>query len=203
MQEVQPPSWQALSHGARPPQREPDVHDPGITRRGWQHEAASRVEQHHREVDILPRLTADEKAMLRSQSGLEAGVVLVAVPFCGVFRFAPHLFRVLLLRPLRLPLPPVSRTCRCIVQRAAELECWASEGSPSRVPEPGFAAKVALVSPPTCTCVIWTFLSQMYKTHDVWRSSPTVSRFSGEFHTSFRIRPSSNKAPREASEITV
>ena len=65
VQGVEPPNWQALSH----------VHhllrDPGITRRGWQHEAASRLEQHHREVDILP-----SKAMLRSQSGPGAGVAL-------------------------------------------------------------------------------------------------------------------------------
>ena len=36
-----------------------------------------------------------------------------AVPSSDVFRISSHLFRVLLLRRLRLPLPPVSRSCRC------------------------------------------------------------------------------------------
>ena len=44
VQGFDPPSWQALSHGARPPQREPDEREPGTTKRGWQHEAASPVD---------------------------------------------------------------------------------------------------------------------------------------------------------------
>ena len=108
VQGFEPPSWRELAHGARPPLREPDENEPGGMRRGWQHEAAS-----HRELEIFPRLTDSEKASVRSQSGPGAAAALSAVPSSEVFRISSHLFRVLLLRRLRLPLPPVSRTCRC------------------------------------------------------------------------------------------
>ena len=106
-----PPSWRALSLGARPAMREPDDFEPGTARHGWQHEASSRVEREHRERRIMPRLADSEKAMSRSQCGLGVGLALSATPSNFSCRVAPHLFRVLLLR-LRLPLPLVSRTCR-------------------------------------------------------------------------------------------
>ena len=40
----EPPSWRALSRGARPPDHDAVEMEPGTVRRGWQHEAASRVE---------------------------------------------------------------------------------------------------------------------------------------------------------------
>ena len=115
----EPPSWRECRRGAgsrkgaRPPLREPEEQEPGGIRRGWQHEAASRVERRYREVEILPRLSDSEKASLRSQSGPGAAAALSAVPSSDVFRISSNLFRVLLLRRLRLPFPPVSRSCRC------------------------------------------------------------------------------------------
>ena len=109
----EPQSWASLSHGARPPPREPDEFEPGCSRRGWQHEAASRTEVVHRDTWIMPRLTHDERAMLRSQSGPGSGLALSSVPASAALRIESHHFRVLLLRRLRLTLPPVSRTCRC------------------------------------------------------------------------------------------
>ena len=108
-----PPSWRALSLGARPAMLEPDDFEHGTARHGWQHEASSRVEREHRERRIMPSLADSEKAMLRSQSGPGAGLALSATPSKYSCRIATHLFRVLLLRRLRLPLPLVSRTCRC------------------------------------------------------------------------------------------
>ena len=35
------PSWRALMEGARPPPRDPEDHEPGSQRKGWQHEASS------------------------------------------------------------------------------------------------------------------------------------------------------------------
>ena len=70
---------------------------------GWQHEAASRVERQHREDDILP--TLDESARHWSS--------IVGHSFEPCTHIDSPLFRVLLLRRLRLPLPLVSRTCRC------------------------------------------------------------------------------------------
>ena len=39
------PSWVALADGLRPEPREPELHEPGGQRTGWQHEAANRVER--------------------------------------------------------------------------------------------------------------------------------------------------------------
>ena len=101
-----------LSHGARPPPREPDEFEPGCSPRGWQHEAAGPTERMHHDT-FMPRVTDSEQAALRSQSGPRSGLALSSTPSCPTLRIESHLFRVLLLRRLRLPLPPVSRTCRC------------------------------------------------------------------------------------------
>ena len=55
---------------------------------------------------ILPQL-------VRSQGSPLAGLPFTAMPLNPHLRFDPDLFRVLLLRRLRLPLPLSSRTCRC------------------------------------------------------------------------------------------
>ena len=44
----EPPPWEALANGQRPPRQEPDQFEPGGYRHGWQHEAASWVERQHR-----------------------------------------------------------------------------------------------------------------------------------------------------------
>ena len=48
----EPPSWRAVMAGARPPPVQPEEFEPA--QRGWQHEAASRVERAHRETQIFP-----------------------------------------------------------------------------------------------------------------------------------------------------
>ena len=52
--------------GARPQPREPDDYEPGSVRTGWQHGAASRVEEISRE-DLFTRVGEDAKALARSQ----------------------------------------------------------------------------------------------------------------------------------------
>ena len=64
-----PPRWSELSNGARPPPRNPEDFEPGTSRQGWQHEAASQVERRHRKEHIMPPLPDHAKALLRSQSG--------------------------------------------------------------------------------------------------------------------------------------
>ena len=54
-----------------------------------------------------------QQALLRSQSGPMSGLPFSDVPSSSSARFPAHLFRVLLLRRLWLPLPLASRTCRC------------------------------------------------------------------------------------------
>ena len=51
--------------------------------------------------------------MLESQSGPFASKVFTTVPYTAHFTYPNHLFRVLLLRRLRLPLPLTARACRC------------------------------------------------------------------------------------------
>ena len=106
------PSWEELAHGLRPPEVEPDDFEAGGCRGGWQHEASIRVERQHRS-SLMVQLTDSERAMLRSQSGPLAGVPLSTTPANFLSRIDSHLFRVLLLRRLRLPLPLSARQCRC------------------------------------------------------------------------------------------
>ena len=105
------PSWEALSDGLRP--HEPEDHEPGDVKHGWQHEAASRVERQFLEREMMVRVTAPEQALMRSQSGPYAGMALSTAPANFLTRIDPALLRVLLLRRLRLPLPLSSRLCRC------------------------------------------------------------------------------------------
>ena len=67
----------------------------------------------HRERHLMPVFADSERALLRAQSGPAAGMSLSAVPSSPQTRIESQLFRVLLLRRLRLPLPPASRLCRC------------------------------------------------------------------------------------------
>ena len=108
----EPPSWDQLRLGARPPPHQVDEYEPGGTR-GWQHEAASRVEVDHRSRHVFPVLTQTEKALLRAQSGPAAGVAFSTVPCSFLTRIEPHLFRTLVLRRLHLPLSPCPRLCGC------------------------------------------------------------------------------------------
>ena len=62
---------------------------------------------------MMVRLTDSECAMLRSQSGLLAGVPLSTTPSNTLSRIDSHLFRVLLFRRLRLPLSLSARQCLC------------------------------------------------------------------------------------------
>ena len=67
----EPPSWQAIACGARPARREPEDHEPGTVRRGWQHVAASVVEE--REVKALTGHKAVPGPELPSQQRQLAG----------------------------------------------------------------------------------------------------------------------------------
>ena len=104
----EPPSWRALAAGLRPLHDQED----GSTKAGWQHEASSRIEQEHRE-SLFRVLAEPERALLRSQGGSGAGAALQTGPTCPLTRIDPALFRVLLLRRLRLPLPLSIRSCQC------------------------------------------------------------------------------------------
>ena len=110
---IEPPSWRALADGARPEPQEPDEFVPGISRQGWQHEAASRVERHFRDRVLFSRMAPRERALVRSQAGAGASLALTVAPTSLLTRIPPHLFRVVFLRRLRFPLPLSLHSCRC------------------------------------------------------------------------------------------
>ena len=53
------------------------------------------------------------QALVTSQSGPFASRAFTTIPYTNDFAYPSHLFRILLLRRLRLPLPLFARTCRC------------------------------------------------------------------------------------------
>ena len=57
--------------------------------------------------------TPSERVLVRSQSGLGAGVVLFTSPSSPLTRIESPLFRVFIQRRLRLPFPLSERMCRC------------------------------------------------------------------------------------------
>ena len=99
--------------GARPEPREPEEFEPGTTRDGWQHEAASHVEESFRAESLFPRMCDSRNALLRSQGGPGAGLELSTCPVNRLTTFTSQLFWVVLLRRLHLPLPLTVRNCRC------------------------------------------------------------------------------------------
>ena len=80
--------------------------------RGWQHEVAARVDQQFRDEDLFHRVET-VRALIRSQGGPMAGMALSTSPTSHLTRLQPHLFRTILLRRLRQPLPLSERNCRC------------------------------------------------------------------------------------------
>ena len=107
-----PPSWDALAHGERPLLREPEDREPGMSQRGWQHEACTHVEGACREklFALLPNQT---RPLIRSQAAPGAGAALMVFPTNRQTTMPSHLFRVVLLRRLRHALALSVRSCRC------------------------------------------------------------------------------------------
>ena len=102
------PGWCALSDGQRPP--EPSG-ERGEWPHGWQYWASSVSDSHFREVSLLSGQTAARRAHLRSHSGWNAGAALAHAPTAREYTVAPHLFRVLLLERLQLPLQVTEALC--------------------------------------------------------------------------------------------
>ena len=87
------PSWSALAAGLRPLPRNPEDHEPGCPRQGWQHEAASRVERQFRSAVLFPSFCDSDRALMRSQSGPGAGVALSATPSSALTRIESAVWR--------------------------------------------------------------------------------------------------------------
>jgi len=100
----EPPSYEALAAGARPPNPDPGEVDAGEWRHGWQYFASSAREAYYLEHSVLPHSTRAEQALLRSQAGRNCARALTAVPSDDTLTFTPEEFAVTLRRRLRLPL---------------------------------------------------------------------------------------------------
>ena len=107
------PSWQAVAKGARPEIQPPEEFEPGCFRQGWQHEAASRTEEHFIEVFFDTISNRDRGS--HPFSGWKLAQVLLCEwrPQARLTSIQPYLFCVVLLRRLRLPLSLSVRSCRC------------------------------------------------------------------------------------------
>ena len=100
--------WSALSDGQRQPA---SSGEPGEWPHGWQYWASSVSDSHFREVFLLSGQTADCRAHLRSHSGWNAGAAFAYAPTAREYTVPPHLFRVLLLERIQLPLPVTEAVC--------------------------------------------------------------------------------------------
>ena len=179
----EPPSWQAVAEGVRPETRPPDEFEPGGVRPSWQHEAASRTEEHFREV-LFDTISDRDRALIRSQAGPGAGVALRVAP---TSRSHQHPTPFVSCRPP--PTPPIAPPCfrpqlpvwpplvflAITVQLALGLVLWGAGGLHWRALLQGFAGRLEVGSPPTLSCGT---LRCLPRTTDVWKLWLTVFLFS-------------------------
>ena len=124
------PNWEDLAEGASPHQDESQEEEPNQPRHGWQKVASMHLESKFISDALWPTLSAQERALMRSQCGPLSSVAFTAFPTSRLTRFDFQPFRVLLLRRLHLPLPLSARACRC----ASSRRLW---------------------PPPVCMCNFW------------------------------------------------
>ena len=105
------PSWEELADGVRPPPSH-DEEEPNQSKHGWQKVAGHSLDDRKLQV-VSPMLSACDQALLRSQAGPLAAVPFTCFPTSRLTRLDPPVFRTLLLRRLRVPLPLTVRACRC------------------------------------------------------------------------------------------
>ena len=106
----EPPSWQQLTVQQPPPAR--DQIFAGPTQPGWQQHAAAPINIAARE-GIYSSLDPASQAMLDSQTSPFGSRTFTTIPCTAKVTYPHQIFRVLMLRRLRLPLPLTERTCRC------------------------------------------------------------------------------------------
>ena len=98
--------------GKDPPVSQEGVEEEPNHQHGWQKLAARSLEIQHLS-DTRPTLSPTDQAMLRSQGGPLAAAPFLALPTSRLTKLDPSVFRTLLLRRLRLPLPLTMRVCGC------------------------------------------------------------------------------------------
>ena len=103
------PCWQDLREGRRPPA--PTTSELGEWQHGWQYWASSVSDSFFRKTTMLSARTAASRAHLRPHSWHNAGAALAHAPTAPEYVIPSHLFRVLVLERLQLPLPVNEALC--------------------------------------------------------------------------------------------
>ena len=137
-----------------------------------------------------PALSGQERALIRSQTGLLSAMPFIAFLSSSFSRFDPQPFRVLLLRRLHLPLLS-ARQCRCgrpldpcgssSVRVCCGRGSWAKGVTRWRVPLPGFAGRRVRGSAPMSRSGTWIFCLQPPWMAEDWKLLPMVC-LSAEAH---------------------
>ena len=136
-----------FSHGLRPRPHDPEDREPGRFQHGGQHEAASRVERHFRDRNLMPRLAdsgrrADPMQGWRSQ--LHPRVSSLALtPFCFAFSSCGVSASRSRSRSVCADVAVHWIPLATIVQRVRELVCWDGADLRWRAQLPESAAKRA------------------------------------------------------------
>ena len=108
----EPPTWAAIASSQTQAPAPPPAPAEGPFARGWQHKASTTA--HARlKAELFTAIPPASQALVTSQSGPFASRAFTTIPYTNDFAYPSHLFRILLLRRLRLPLPLFARTCRC------------------------------------------------------------------------------------------
>ena len=108
-----PPSWAELTQGIYPDPAATNTEEEEAPRtRGWQQQATTPV---HTAMynELQAAIPPASQALLQSQAGPFASRAFTTIPYSTEFEYPSHLFRILLLRRLRLHLPLSARSCRC------------------------------------------------------------------------------------------
>ena len=107
-----PPNWEELAQGNRPNPADTDPEENAPRTRGWQQQATTPV---HTAMsnELQAVIPPASQALLHSQAGPFASRAFTTIPYTTEFEYPSHLFRILLLRRLRLHLPLSARFCRC------------------------------------------------------------------------------------------
>ena len=149
----EPPSWQQVL-GQQPPQTQAEAFT-GPTQPGWQHHASASFHRTAR-AGVYNSIDAASQALLDSQTGPFASRAFTTIPYTTDTTYPDHIFRILLLRRLRLPLPLRLVGAAAILTHLATTErpvpgrgCCEAEGYHWNRQLRGCAGKLVHVSP--CT----------------------------------------------------
>ena len=108
----EPPDWSQLIDRQAVPDPPPQAPESPTIGGGWQQAAARACHNTHRAA-VLQALDSPSQALLESQAGPHASRPFTTIPYNPNSTYPSPIFRVLLLRRLRLPLPLSARYCRC------------------------------------------------------------------------------------------